>query len=208
MTEPRNPLEMTLSQFAAATASKSPTPGGGSVAGTVGALAVALGEMSLAFTRGKKAFAEHEDDFVRIAARLERARGMFLDLIDDDISAYGMYAEAMAQPAGPQRDEAAALALAASINVPRETGKLALCVARDLASLAERCNRFLLSDLVAAATLLSAVTVLCDLNVRINAKDLTDTDAARELRDASRQDRVATTELAEQIETVASRTLD
>jgi methenyltetrahydrofolate cyclohydrolase len=44
---------------------KSPTPGGGSVAALVGAIGSALGMMVLAYSRGKKAHAQHEELFNR-----------------------------------------------------------------------------------------------------------------------------------------------
>ncbi len=79
----RDILSVSVREFIEAVAERKPTPGGGSVAGVVGALAVALGEMALNFTRGKKQFAEHEELHERIARRLGRARRMFDKLISD-----------------------------------------------------------------------------------------------------------------------------
>lgn len=203
MSDPAEMLNQPITDFIAATAAKTPTPGGGSVAGLVGALATALGEMSLNFTRGKKAHSEHEDLYATLAPRLTHAREMFLQLIADDMAAYGMYASAMKQPEH-QRGEALQLALAAAIDVPRETAKLALAVLGDLAKLADKCNKFLVTDLVGGATLAAAVTVLCDMNVRINTKDLDDTQAAADIRQASAADRKRAHELAETIETTAT----
>ena len=61
MSESINFMDLPVKDFIAATAAKTPTPGGGSVAGAVGAMGVALGQMSLVFTQVKKKFAEHED---------------------------------------------------------------------------------------------------------------------------------------------------
>jgi formiminotetrahydrofolate cyclodeaminase len=200
MSEKSNLLDSSVREFAAAAAAKTPTPGGGSVAGVVGALATALGEMALNFTRGKKKYAEHQAVHDQLAARLEKARGLFLDLVADDMSAYGMYAEASRQDDGAAKDQAMQLALAASINVPREMAKLALAVLGDLRELTDKCNPWLLSDLVAAAILASAVTGLCDLNVRVNAKNLDDTQAADDVRTAAAIDRTTAAELAANIE--------
>jgi formiminotetrahydrofolate cyclodeaminase len=139
-----------------------------------------------------------------LAPRLTHAREMFLQLVVDDMAAYGMYAEAMKLPKGEARDESLQLALAAAINVPRETAKLALAVLGDLARLADKCNKFLVTDLVAAATLAAGVTVLCDMNVKINTRDLDDPAAASDLRAASAGDRRRAHELADAIEQTAT----
>ena len=88
-------MSFSVRDFAAAVAEKRPTPGGGTVAGVVGALATALGEMVLSFTRGKEAFAEFADAHDALAMRLARARGMFADLTADDAAAYTLYTEAV-----------------------------------------------------------------------------------------------------------------
>jgi formiminotetrahydrofolate cyclodeaminase len=203
MTEPADMLNQSIRDFADATAAKTPTPGGGSVAGVVGALATALGEMSLNFTRGKKSYAQHAALYEELAPRLTHARHMFQDLVADDMAAYGMYAQAMKQP-DDQKDEAMQLALAAAIDVPRQTAKLALAVLGDLQRLADKCNRFLVTDLVGAATLAASVTVLCDMNVKINTRDLDDPQAAEDIRTASTSDRRRAADLATAIETTAT----
>ncbi|MCD4823247.1 MAG: cyclodeaminase/cyclohydrolase family protein [Phycisphaerae bacterium] len=203
-------LNSTVLDFVSATAAKTSTPGGGSVAGVVGALAGALGEMTLNFTRGKKAFAEHAEFHDHLAGRLTRIREMFLSLVADDISAYGMYAEAVKMPDGPEKADAEDLALAASIDVPREMAKLALALLEDLRRLVGRCNQWLVSDLVAAATLGRAVTTLCDLNVRINCRQLfiKNSDAASDIRTGSANDRIKAARLAEEIEQAVKEYLD
>lgn len=193
-------LELSVKKFVSASAAKTPTPGGGSVAGVVGGLATALGEMALNFTRGKKKFAAHVELHEKIAGRLARARGMFLDLVSDDMEAYGMYREAMAMEDGPGKDSASELALAAAIDVPRQMSKLALAVMEDLQKLAGCCNRYLISDLIAGAVLASATTVLCDLNVRINTPNLDDKQASDDIQRASSDDRRRAGEIAAAIE--------
>ena len=181
-------LALSVRDFAAATADKTPTPGGGSVAGAVGMLGVALGEMSLNFTRGKKKFAEHEEFYAHLAARLAKARAMFADLVADDVAAYSYYQETSKLPDGPDKQQAQQTATAAAIAVPREATTLALAVLEDLAALSDKCNPYLITDLVAAAVLAAAVTQLSDLNVRVNVPFLSDKQAADEFRKASRDD--------------------
>ncbi len=200
MTEEKDMLNSSVREFVESTAAKSPTPGGGSIAGVVGSLAVALGEMALNFTIGKKKFADHAELHEELSARLIRAREMFLDLVADDMAAYGMYREAAVMADGPDKQQASALALAAAIDVPREMAKLALAVLGDLDKLASCCNQYLVSDLIAGAVLASAVTVLCDLNVRVNTPSLDDRQAAADIRQASTEDRNKAAALAAEIE--------
>ena len=92
--------------------------------------------------------------------------------------------------------------------MPRETAKLALAVLGDLRSLCGRCNKFLVSDLLAGAVLASAVTALCDFNVRINVKALEDNSAADDLRQASAADRRRAETLASEIETACKNLME
>jgi formiminotetrahydrofolate cyclodeaminase len=203
MTDTPDLMNLTVRDFLHATAAKAPTPGGGSVAGLVGALSVALGEMSLNFSKGKKALAEHAGTHDALAGRLEKMRGLFMDLLGDDVIAYTMYTEATQLDEGPEKAEKLELSLAASIDVPREMAKLALALLDDLRTLAGCCNRMLISDLIAAAQLAAATAALCHFNVRINACNLEDRTVAKELLAASGADRLRARELADTIEQTA-----
>ncbi len=204
---PPKPDEMTgmpVREFLSATASKTPIPGGGSVAGVVGGLGAALGEMVLAFTRGKKKFAEFAGEHDALAGRLARARGMFADLTCDDAAAYTLYQEA-SRCQDDTRDAKMAAATAAAINVPREMTALALAVLEDLAALGQHCNQYLLTDLSAAAVLAEAVTRLSDYNVRVNAAGMKDQAVGDELRQVSARDVGRATGLREAVEEIVSK---
>ena len=201
-------LSLTVRDFAAATADKTPTPGGGSVAGAVGMLATGLGEMSLNFTRGKKKFAQFEEYYEHLAKRLTKARALFADLVADDVAAYSYYQETSKLPDGPEKSAAMQTATAAAISVPRESSKLALALLEDLAELADKCNPWLITDLVAAAALAAAVVQMSDLNVRVNAPNLPDKQEGKDLRQASREDLARARELLAQVEKVGDGILD
>lgn len=202
-----NLLDLSVSDFVAAAAAKAPTPGGGSVAGVVGALGVALGEMTLNFTRGKKRFAEHAEYHEHLADRLAKARQMFQDLVGEDVQAYKLYQAAQRQDDGPEKDEAVQLATATAINVPREVTKLALAVLADLKELGGKCNTWLITDLLAAAVLSVATVRLSDYNVRINIPSVADQAAASDIHQASAADLVKAQELLAEIEAAAKEYL-
>lgn len=199
-------LSLSVREFLANTASKAPTPGGGSVAGVTGALATSLGEMTLNFTRGKKKFQDHAEYHEHLATRLERMRGMFMDLVHDDIAAYTMYSETSKMEDGPEKEEQMELAVAAAINVPMEVAKLAIVLLEDLLELSDKCNQYLVSDLVAAGALANATVVLCDLNVRINTGQL-DASQAAELRESSTGNRDKAAQLAAEVEAAVAEYL-
>lgn len=204
MSETKDFMAMPVSEFVACTAAKTPTPGGGSIAGVAGALGTALGEMALNFTRGKKKFADHEAFHARLGERLERARGMFQDLVADDVQAYQLYQQATRQDDGPEKDEAVQLAAAAAINVPRETAKLALAIMDDMKALADKCNPYLITDLLAAGALLAATVRLSDYNVRVNVPNLTDKAAAADIKQASADDLTRAIALLDEIEALGA----
>jgi len=188
MTETPDILQNSVADFVAATSSKTPTPGGGSVAGVVGALGVALGQMTLNFSKGKKTLAEHEPYYAGLTHRLETACGTMLQLVSDDIAAYQAYQQANRLPDGDDKQAAVARATARAIEVPRKTTQTALDLLGDMNELAGKCNKWLITDLLAAGALAVATVTLSDYNVRINLPYLPDQAAADEIRKASRAD--------------------
>ncbi len=203
MTDMEDYLAFSVRDFATATADKRPTPGGGTVAGVVGALATALGEMVLNFTRGKKAFAEYSETHEALSVRLARSRGMFADLTADDAAAYTLYTKA-AKCNDETKESKMATALTAAIDVPRQMTALAISVLENLIALGEHCNKYLLTDLAAAAVLAEAVIRMSDYNVRVNANNLPDQSAAADLRKASARDRQRAAQLRETVEKIVS----
>lgn len=195
-----NLLDQSVSAFCEATAAKQSTPGGGSVAGVAGALATALSEMSLNYSRGKKSFADQAELHIQLSSRLTKLRATFLRLIAEDMQAFEMYQQATAMEPGLARDEAESLALSACIKIPRDMAEQTLTLLHSLESLSTCCTKWLISDLLAAASLASATCDLCDFNVRINTTQLPEGDAKRDILAASTADRKTARALFESIE--------
>lgn len=194
-------LDRSVRAFLDATAARQSIPGGGSVAGVVAALGTALGEMALAFTRGKAEFAEHEDAYADLERRWHKARAMAAELVAEDAQAYDLYRTTRREHGveSPEFQQA----VAAAVNVPRELTKLALNVLGDMRWMSGRCNRWLLSDLAAGAVLAEAAIRLCDYNVGINATAFAERAAATEVVASSRQDCERARALTEDIERIA-----
>lgn len=160
--------EMKLSDFLEKIASKTPTPGGGSVSAAVGAMGAALGVMTARYS-----------DAPGAESTLDEIKKEFLILVDADAEAYGQVNSAMALPKDSddtkrRRKEALQIALGEASEVPLKGMMLAVRGLKALAELAPTCNKHLTSDLSAAATFIESALTGCGENVRINAIALTD----------------------------------
>lgn len=172
--------DTTLAGFLDAAAAKQPTPGGGSVTALVGALSASMGEMVVHYTVGKKGFEAHEPRLQAALQELRRARGLMLDLMVEDQSAYAALTAARKLPEGsPGREDQLPAALLACIRIPQAIAATAAAVLGLCDRLVDIINRYLLSDLAVSADLAMA-TVRCGIyNVRINLAELTDPDERR-----------------------------
>lgn len=160
--------EMKLSDFLEKIAAKTPTPGGGSVSATVGAMGAALGVMTARYS-----------EVTEVEGPLDDLKNEFMVLIDADAEAYGQVNSAMSLPKDSddtkrRRKEALQIALGEASEVPLKGMLLAVRGLRALSDLAPRCNKHLMSDLSAAATFLESALSGCGENVRVNALALTD----------------------------------
>jgi methenyltetrahydrofolate cyclohydrolase len=176
-------LTMPMHDFLAATAAKTPTPGGGSVAALCGALAAALGAMAMQYTAGKKAFAAHDAEIRQALAQFQKASAMLQELVAEDVAAYENLSAFLKMP-DPQRQNHPdyLAAVVAAIRTPQAIAGFALNVLERCTTLLDKTNRFLLSDLGAAAVYAHATVHAAELNVRVNATLLPGTGEAAATR--------------------------
>lgn len=161
------------------TASKTPTPGGGSVAAAVGALAAALGSMVIAYSRGRKDLTEHEPLLARAEAVLDTARRDMLDLAERDVTAYAELNEATRRPKeDPDRAARVLAAARAATLVPTSLAASCEAMLELMLELAGRSNKYLRSDLAIAAVLAEATAAAARWNVVINLPLLPPDEAA------------------------------
>lgn len=129
--------DQTLRGFLDAIAAPRPTPGGGSVAAYVGALAASLGVMG-ARLGGHR---DKEHDLTHLQRRLHR-------LVQSDADAYGKLMEACNIPKhDPNRPQAVSDALHHATEIPLEIAELSCRVGRSLHEIGRSAKPLVLSDL-------------------------------------------------------------
>jgi formiminotetrahydrofolate cyclodeaminase len=159
----------TIAGYLDALNSKSPTPGGGAVAGTTGATAAAIAGMVIHYTLGKKKFAEFESDNTGRLEQLTNAQHRFIELADQDAVGYGKLNELWPLPkSDPKRQAGWDNAVAGAIAPP--TSMLSLCgeLSQIVDQLVGTTNKQLKSDLAVAAITFRAAAHSAACNIRIN----------------------------------------
>jgi len=189
---PESIAQSTCAGFLEALASTEPTPGGGAVAGVVGATAAALGEMTAGYSLGRSDDHAAEQRLRSIRAELANARLLFLRLADEDAAAYALLNAAFKRPkTDPDRTSAIRAGAAAAVLPPRA----ALAAAGDVSRLLERllplANRNLVSDLAIAADLTLSAANAAGWNISANASMLGDEGAEMERETARRLNEIA-----------------
>jgi formiminotetrahydrofolate cyclodeaminase len=166
---------MSIGDFADALASKAPAPGGGAVAPIVGALAASLGRMVLAYTTGKKKYAEHATLHERSGETLATLGVVAMELADADAEAYGRLNAlwGLAEDDERRRREWAG-AVDAAIAAPAGVLGTSLSILHHLEPLVGTTNRMLRSDLAIAAALGEVAARAAAWNVRVNLPLLDD----------------------------------
>ena len=168
---PSDILNATVRDFIAATAARTPTPGGGSVAALAGALAAALAEMSMQYTLGKKQFEVYRADITQAIERLRKAAGLMQELVYEDMASYQAISGFMKMPVEQRLSDPNYLpAVVATIQAPQSVGGLALHILELSSELLNKCTPLLLSDLGAAAALAHATVHVAEFNVLVNLR--------------------------------------
>lgn len=161
----------TIGDYLAALGSSDPTPGGGSVAGVVGALGAGLGLMVISLTTTNDSAAKEHLRAARTV--LEALRERFIALAEQDEAVYQSYREAAALPkASPQekmaRREAMQLALKDAATVPLQTCEASVKLGEAIVPVQEYGNPYLLSDARIAVLCASSCFESSRINVNVN----------------------------------------
>jgi len=171
--ESSGPGHESIASYAGRLAARTPTPGGGSAAGVVAALASALGEMVLAYSIDP---AKPAEDLVAVRAVLTQGRRRFLELADEDARSYDTVRQSKRtrkeRPGDPAAQEAYLAALRGAAEVPLETARRAVELAAKLDSVRTRTRAALASDLVTSLAMFRAAKEGALANVAINLEDL------------------------------------
>jgi formiminotetrahydrofolate cyclodeaminase len=166
-------------------ASAAPTPGGGSVAGLVAALAAGLGSMVCALTRAPMD-GDAERELSATATFLDDARTRARAFSARDETAYGDYIAATRLPKTTHdekmaRREAIQAALRTAAEVPLQLAELCVELLSSLRPVVRLGNPHLMSDARIAVMLAETAHRAALVNVRVNLALMRDRDLAGQL---------------------------
>lgn len=172
-------IDQPLRHFMDKLASKSPEPGGGSVAALTGALGAALVSMVSNLTLGKEKYKDVQPQIEALLKQSEKLRAEMQDLIQRDTEAYGALSEVYKMPKNTDEEKKARTAkmqevLKKACEVPFEIGIKSLEVAKLANRAAEIGNVGAVSDAGVAVLLAQACCQSAALNVKININSIKD----------------------------------
>jgi formiminotetrahydrofolate cyclodeaminase len=177
--------DLTIQDFTTELASKSPAPGGGSVAALSGALASALTCMVFNLTVGRKdynEYPEHTKDSIDSGlSSTGTFKDDFLDLMEKDVEAFMELMGAFKLPKAEEaearfRSEKIREGYKKALEIPLEVAESALKIFEHIETAARWGNKNAASDAGVAAILAQSAIEGAVLNVRINLGSIKDED--------------------------------
>ncbi len=163
-------VNLNLIDFTDELASKSPAPGGGSVAALNGSLAACLGSMVGNLTFKKKGYENVSEKAEEIAFKLYNLKDHFLELLDKDTESFNSMMLAF-----KSKDQDNILsAIKQACQIPMQTAKLTVEVAKLLKEISKIGNINAISDIGVGALNLYSAFYAAKYNVLINLKGIDD----------------------------------
>lgn len=172
-------VDLTLTEFADATAGESPAPGGGSIAAYVGALGVSLGTMVANLSAHKAGWDDKWEYYSDWAEKGQTYKNKLMWLVDEDTRAFNKIIDAFRMPKTNEEEKSLRLqaieeATKYATQIPFEVMQTAAQSIEVMQAMLKEGLQSSLSD--AAVGILCARTAVLGAyyNVKINAKDLKD----------------------------------
>ncbi|KPU27590.1 methenyltetrahydrofolate cyclohydrolase [Caloranaerobacter sp. TR13] len=171
--------DLNLKEFLEKTASKSPVPGGGSVAALSASLSASLIEMVGNLTIGKKGYEDVEDEMKEIVSICFKYREKFVNDIDRDSDAFNKVMAAFKLPKDTEEEKAARKkAIQESFKtaalVPLEVAEDAFKLLEFAAKVVEKGNKNAVTDGAVAAMMARTAVLSALYNVKINLGSIKD----------------------------------
>lgn len=178
--------DLTVSGYLEELSSKKPTPGGGGAAALGGAQGVALGEMVINLTLGKKKYADVEEEMQLLLIKLEDIKKEFLRLADEDARVFAPLAAAYGLPSGTEEEkkhkaEILETHLQAASLVPKAVMEQSLEAIAVMDILARKGSRLAVSDVGVGVAFLRTALLGAKMNVSINTKFMKQREIADKL---------------------------
>jgi len=172
-------LKMNLRQFCNETLRDSPAPGGGSVAGLMGALGVSLGGMVANLSAGKRGWDDKLHYFSNWAVKAQQLKDELLLLVDEDTAAFNKVMDAFALPKDSAEEKTARSAAIQAANkhaaeIPLRVMQTAFKSYEILTEMAKNGNPASISDVGVGLLAVRACIGGAAMNVRINLAALKD----------------------------------
>jgi len=169
-----------------ALASKSATPGGGSVAALTGAMGSALVSMVGNLTLGKEKYQEVEDDIKNILKKSEKLRNDLENLMERDIEVFNQFMATLKLPKETkeqkkERKQKIQIALIEAANVPLEVAIKCQELFDICQEIAHKGNKSVISDAGVGVILAQAAFDSAILNVKINLPMIQDEKSKEKL---------------------------
>ena len=180
-------VDKSVRQLLDAFAAPTPTPGGGSAAALAGAMAAALVEMVASMPKTKNGTPEDRTALDTALPELKSLRALLTDLVDRDAASYDAVVAAYKLPKTTDDERAARKAavreaMRGATDVPIETARASLAVARLTRVVAEHGNPNAKSDASVALGLAMQAAGGARANVEINVDSVGDADYAVAVR--------------------------
>ncbi len=179
-------VDLSLTNFVYETASESPAPGGGSVSAYLGAIGVALGTMVANLSAHKRGWDDRTEEFSRWAEKGKSYHDTLLKMVDEDTIAFNRIMTAFQLPKSTRqevevRNRAIEEATMHAIMVPFNTMKLCFESMEVMKEMARIGNPNSLSDAGVGAISARGGVLGAWLNVKINAKELSDNEFVKKI---------------------------
>lgn len=171
--------DKTIKDFLEETASKSPVPGGGSIAAMSAGVATALTEMVANLTIGKKGYEDVQEKMAEIASTLPNTRKDFIKDIDRDADAFNNVMTAFKMPKETdeeknERKNAIQDSMKNAAIVPLEVARNAFAIMEQITIVVEKGNKNAVTDGAVAAMMTRTAVLSALLNVKINLGSIKD----------------------------------
>ena len=177
---------MDMKDFLNVLASKEPVPGGGGACGYVAAVGMALGNMVLSLTTGKKKYAEYQEEIEELIVKAGDITNRLYECMDKDANAFKPLSEANGLPKDTEeqlehRNKVMENALLIASEAPLSMMELIVEAIKLIVRISVIGSRIAISDAGVGITMCEAAMKGASLNVFINTKLMKDRELAEDM---------------------------